>query len=50
MIKKKNIDYALISTLEKIGEKQNDNQGTLVKAYLNIIKGGNIGEYSLEKT
>ncbi len=48
--KKKNIDYALISTLEKIGEKQNDNQGTLVKAYLNIIKGGNIGEYSLEKS
>lgn len=48
--KKKNIDYALISTLEKIGEKQNDNQGTLVKAYLNIIKGGNIGEYSLEES
>ncbi len=48
--KKKNIDYALVSILEKIGERQNDNQGTLVKAYLNIIKGGNIWEHNLEES
>lgn len=37
---KRNVDYLLVAALEKIDHDKNDKDGTLVKAYLNIIRDG----------
>lgn len=43
---KKNIDYALLSTLKKIDDKDN----TLVMSYLNVIRGGGMSGKTLEES
>ncbi len=37
---KRNVDYLLVAALKRIDDDKNDKDGTLVKAYLNIIRDG----------